>query len=216
MLALLLLPFPGARAADGPGSPAETKWKWEAMDPGPFFTSNVELTSGQTALKVVTLRLSDGTNREAAAVAFDTMTLRWAGAWTGGFLHLPKGRDGMEGVPRPWGTLALTTAAGPGWGNAGRWTDPRPTLNEHLPADWAKWRGLHLQSNEVVLDYTVGGVPVLEQVSFEWVEGHPIFSRTLQFAQTVERQSVLVFALTNAEPSFANSFAALAISTSVE
>ncbi len=190
--------------AEGPIAVA--KWRWELMDQGPFFASNVELQKGQTTLKAITLRLSDGTNREAAAVVFDTMTLRWAGAWTGGFLHLPKGRDGMEGIPQPWGQLALTTPMGPGWGRGGELIDPRTNQNVRLPDDWAKWRGLHLQSNEVVLDYTVGGVGVLEKVSFEWAENLPVFSRTLQFAQPVEQQTVLVMSQTNSRAVFGGNF----------
>lgn len=176
------------------------------MDHGPFFTSNVEFGKTNTALKVVTLRLSDGTNREAAAVAFDTMTLRWAAAWTGGFLHLPKGRDGLEGVPIPRGNLAWTTPVVPGWGLSNDFKDPRPSVYQRLPDDWAKWRGLHLQGDKVVLDYTVAGVPVLEHVSFHWVAGRPVFTRVLQFDRKVTGQSLLLAALPNGEVRMATRF----------
>lgn len=175
------------------------KWKWEQMDQGPFFTSNVEFSKTNTALKVVTLRLSDGTNREAAAVAFDTMTLRWAGAWVGGFLHLPKGRDGLEGLPKPAGEMGWITPMGPGWGKDSILADPRPSPHERLPDNWAKWRGLHLQGDSVVLDYSVGGVSVLEKVSFRWVSGQPVFTRILQFDQKMPRSTLLLGWLPNGE-----------------
>ncbi len=186
---------------------APAKWKWEQMDPGPFFTSNVEFNKTNTALKVVTLRLSDGTNREAAAVAFDTMTLRWAGAWDGGFLHLPKGRDGMEGVPRPWGNLGWTTPMGPGWSLDGDLKDPRQSPFERLPDKWGKWRGLHLQGDDVLLEYTVAGVPVLEQVSFRRIEGLPLFTRILQFDAPVRNQSLVLGWVPNGETRAVGGFA---------
>ena len=48
------------------------------MDHGPFFASNLQ--GPAPALKTLTLRLGDD---PAAAVSFDTMTLRWNAAWTG-------------------------------------------------------------------------------------------------------------------------------------
>lgn len=189
-----------------PAPPKVEKWKWEQMDQGPFFASNVEFSRTNTTLKAVTLRLSDGTNREAAAVTFDTMTLRWAGAWVGGFLHLPKGRDGMEGVPQPWGTMAWTTPVLPGWGKGSNLEDPRATPFERLPTDWAKWRGLHLQGTNVLLDYTVGGAGVLEQVSFRWVAGRPVFTRIFQFDRAVTNQSLLLGWAPNGEVRMGNGF----------
>ena len=205
-LGVTLLAGAWALLGQAPADSGREKWKWEQMDQGPFFTSNVQFSKTNTALKVVTLRLSDGTNREAAAVAFDTMTLRWAGAWVGGFLHLPKGRDGMEGVPQPWGQMAWTTPMGPGWGHGTDTRDPRDNHFVRLPDDWAKWRGLHLQGTNVLLDYTVGGVGVLEQVSFRWVAGRPVFTRIFQFDRAVTNQSLVLAWQPKGEVRMANQF----------
>lgn len=201
-----LLAIATAAFGQAPSTSVPSKWKWEQMDQGPFFTSNVQFDKTNTALKVITLRLSDGTNREAAAVAFDTMTLRWAAAWTGGFLHLPKGRDGIEGVPQPWGTVAWTTPMGPGCSPGTDFKDPRSSINQRLPDNWAKWRGLHLQGENVVLDYTIGGVPVLERVSFRMIAGRPVFTRILQFDRRVTNYSLVLASIPRGETTMGTRF----------
>ena len=40
-----------------PAPPEVEKWKWEQMDQGPFFASNVEFSRTNTTLKAVTLRV---------------------------------------------------------------------------------------------------------------------------------------------------------------
>lgn len=152
---------------------AAGRWKWEQMDQGPFFSSN--LKGPAPSLKAVTLRL--GTEADRAGVAFDTMTLRWNAAWTGGFLHLPRGRDGMEGLPEPWGDLLFASDSGPGWATPDNTDDPRATRFERLPDSWGHWRGLHRHGDRVVLRYDLGKVGVLEQATYE----NGTFTRTVQF-----------------------------------
>ena len=186
----LLAGVPSLRAAD-PAPPA--KWRWEQMDNGPFFASNLQ--GKHAALKTFTLKLATPSDPEAAAVSFDTMTLRWNAAWTGGFLHLPKGRDGLEGLPEPWGKVQFSSPVGPGWAKNGDFTDPRKgtELNAPLPHDWAQWRGVYLSGDKTVLSYTVGGVGVLEQASFQEVGGQGVFGRTIQFEKSTGPQALLAF-----------------------
>ena len=134
-------------------TPPPGKWKWEQMDNGPFFSSNLQ--GRHAALKTFTLKLATPDNPEAAAVNFDTMTLRWNAAWTGGFLHLPRGRDGLEGLPEPWGSVVLSSPVGPGWAHNGSFTDPRQgtDLYAPLPHNWAQWRGVYLHGNDAVLSW---------------------------------------------------------------
>ena len=40
--------------------------------------------------------------------------------------------------------------------------DPRPDRRGPLPKDWARYQGLYLDGDKVILSYTVGGCPVLE------------------------------------------------------
>ena len=67
------------------------------------------------ALKGLNIKL--GKN---ASLCFDTERLRVAAAWKGGFIKLPTGRDGLEGVPKIIGNLAFTTPMTPGWAR-GSW-----------------------------------------------------------------------------------------------
>lgn len=187
--ALLLTVPVSLRAAD---APAPGKWKWEQMDNGPFFASNLQ--GPNAALKTVTVKLGVPGNPEAAAVNFDTMTLRWNAAWTGGFLHLPKGRDGLEGLPEPWGAVVFSSPVGPGWARNGSFEDPRKgtELYAPLPKDWAHWRGLYLHGDQVVLSYDVGGVGVLDLPGILPLADRLAFSRTIQFDSTVRNQALLV------------------------
>ncbi len=154
---------------------AAGRWKWEQMDQGPFFSSN--LKGASAALKTITLRL--GSEAAPAAVNFDTMTLRWNAAWSGGFLHLPRGRDGLEGLPEPWGDVLFRNDNGPGWATAADLKDPRPTRFERLPNSWGHWRGLYRHGERVVLRYDLAGIEVLEQPGYN----AGTFTRTIQFNQ---------------------------------
>ena len=73
--------------------------------------------------KAVSINLGNG-----ATACFDTEMCKLALAWTGGFVRLPTGRDGLEGMPKPDSTnILFTTPSGPGWANAdGEFLDGRP------------------------------------------------------------------------------------------
>jgi len=179
-LALAGILIPGSIALAQKAKPpiptdAAGRWKWEQMDQGPFFSSNLKGSSA--ALKTITLRL--GSDDAPAAVNFDTMTLRWNAAWSGGFLHLPRGRDGLEGLPEPWGEVLFRNDNGPGWATADNLKDPRPTRFERLPDAWGHWRGLSRHGERVVLRYDLAGVEVLEQPGYN----AGTFTRTIQFNQ---------------------------------
>ena len=86
------------------------------MDVGPFFSSGLEVPlegkkKERPSLKTISIKLGPD-----ATVAFDTERLRMATGWTGGFLKLPSGREGLEGVPQPEGDIVFRTALLPGWG----------------------------------------------------------------------------------------------------
>ena len=170
------------KAAAKPAPKKERKGtKWDLMDVGPFFSSAV--AGKPQAVKGLTIKL--GTN---ASVCFDTEVMRMSAGWTGGFLRLPTGRDGLEGVPEVIGTIAFATPKLPGWGKAGVFDDPRSVPIEYpkgrpsgaMPRDWAHWSGLYVNGDQVVLSYTVGDASVLELPSFSEASGLPIFTRTFQ------------------------------------
>jgi glucose/arabinose dehydrogenase len=139
--------------------------KWDLMEHGPFLSSHLD--TQPRINKAVTLNLGNG-----AAVAFDTEMCKLALGWTGGFVKLPTGRDGLEGMPKPDSTnIVFTTPAGPGWADAdGNFTDGRPEFKNRkygpLPKEHAKWKGIYLDGDEAVLSYTVGKAEVVERHTF--------------------------------------------------
>ena len=139
--------------------------KWDLMEHGPFLSSYLDATPKIN--KCVSINLGNG-----ATVAFDTEMCKLALGWTGGFVKLPTGRDGLEGMPKPGGSnIVFTTLAGPGWADAdGNFSDNRPEFKGKkygpLPKEHAKWKGIYLDGNTAVLSYTVGKASVLEKDSF--------------------------------------------------
>lgn len=147
---------PAAKPAKKPGT------KWDSMEHGPFLSSHLD--TQPRINKAVSINLGNG-----ATVAFDTEMCKLALGWTGGFVRLPTGRDGLEGMPKPDSTnIIFTTPAGPGWADAdGNFTDGRPEFKGKkygpLPKEHAKWKGAHINGNETILSYTVGQASVLEK-----------------------------------------------------
>ena len=122
-----------AEAQDNPKKPRKNKpvvqkTKWDEMDIGSFQAYGLE---GQLAGKLWRpalkgLNIDLGNN---AAICFDTERLRVAAAWTGGFIKLPSGRDGLQGVPKITGDLAFHTPMSPGWaGLKNEWEEPNPPV----------------------------------------------------------------------------------------
>jgi len=155
------------KPADKPvAKPRKEGTKWDLMEHGPFLSSYMDATPKIN--KAVSINLGNG-----ATVCFDTEMCKLALGWTGGFVKLPTGRDGLEGMPKPGGSnIVFTTPTGPGWADAdGNFSDNRPEFNKHkygpLPREHAKWKGIYLDGNDVVLSYSVGKASVLEKDSFE-------------------------------------------------
>ena len=183
-----------------------TATKWDVMETGPFFTSG--FAGKFPALKAISIRLG-GSN----SVCFDTELLRITMGWSGGFVNIPKGRGGLEGIPEPIGTPAFWTPDLPGWAKAGSFGDPRPKRQDNgrknykeipadvpygtLPKDWAHYKDLYLHGEQVILSYSVGRSEVLEMPSAENIDGLPVFSRTFQIEASDAPMALLVCQNTN-------------------
>jgi sugar lactone lactonase YvrE len=155
---------------------------------GPFVTHTIEAgfpAANNYAYKGVLVKLSEDGN---ANLCFDTESLRVSCAWEGGYLKMPRARDGLEGHPKVVGEPAFGTLPGPGWAKGGNFTDPRTKGQGPLPADWAKWKGLYLDGRTVVLSYSVGTASVLESPSL--VSG--AFVRSFNLGATTEELTLLV------------------------
>lgn len=179
---------PPALIAQAPKQTQELKW--DKMDLGPFHTGTFKIKDQVTA-KGIAIKV--GAGEEQATVLFDPELMRVSAAWTGGFVNIPRGRGGLEGQITPKGEIAFSTSYAPGWAKPGELADdPRERHQGSLPASMAKWTGLYVNDGRTILQYTVGGTPVLEMPGFENRNELSIFTRTIQIGKTADTRSLLV------------------------
>ena len=150
--------------------------KWDKTDLGPFHTGCFKI-NGQVTAKGIAIKVGD--KEHPATVLFDPEMMRVSAAWTGGFIKFPRGRGGLEGQIAADGEVKFSTPYLPGWSTGEIGDDPRDKHQGHLPADVAKYRGLYVHGDKVVLGYTVGKTAVLELPEAAVKDGMLILSRTL-------------------------------------
>jgi len=154
------------------------------MDYGPCIAATVGIAKDNITPKGLVIRVD---REKQAYVLFDTELLRVTAAWTGTWLQLAGRVYADDSNDYPWigAEPQLSTAAGPGWARGEDLADPRPTPRDGpLPADWARYRGLYLNGEKVVLRYTVGAVPILELHGVEKRGDGIAFTRTLSLGPT--------------------------------
>ncbi|MCE9609447.1 MAG: hypothetical protein K8R23_04400 [Chthoniobacter sp.] len=149
---------------------------WDATDLGPFHTGCFKI-NGQVTAKGIAIKVGD--KEHPATVLFDPELLRVSAAWTGGFIKFPGGRGGLEGQIAPGGDVKFSTPYLPGVSAAEIGDDPRDRHQGNLPADVAKYRGLYVHGDKVVLSYTIGKSAVLELPGAEVKDGALLLSRTI-------------------------------------
>jgi hypothetical protein len=150
-----------------PGDPAAT-WKeadsidgrWNETDVGPFLASVLK-TPGGTAAKGLSIRVGD---KQQGTVCYDTKTMSFRAAWTGGFLKFDPRRYGIVKSPSIAGKVQFHNSQ-PGWAKAS-----------------VEYRGFYQHDKRIVLSYRVDGVEVLELPGLHEVESQIIFSRTFEVA----------------------------------
>lgn len=185
-----------ATKTNAPAKPAKKErkgTKWDAMEVGPFFSSGIQ--GKHQTLKGLSIKA--GVN---ATMLFDTELLRMSAGWSGGFLLLPTGRDGLEGIPEPVGETVFSVKPGPGWAKGGSFDDPRPAPPQNprgkpcgpMPRDWAHWNGLYLHGTQTILSYSVGGASVLELPAATERDGMTILTRSFQVEGTASDTGLLV------------------------
>jgi hypothetical protein len=181
--------------------PAPERKKWE-MDYGPFLNLSVQMPGENPGSTPKGLAVRVGEQLEGTVV-FDTDLLRCTGGWTGGFLDFKgvafSGSHG--GNPGPVGSVVFRTSALPGWSRAGSFKDPRALPKGFgastipygpLPAEWAKYKGLHRNGNRVVLEYTVGKAFVLESPGLEGAGEAAVLVRSFHVKNPGEASTVFV------------------------
>jgi hypothetical protein len=163
------------------------------MDYGPCIAATVGIAKDNVTPKGLVIRVD---KERQAYVLFDTELLRVTAAWTGGWLQLAGRAYADDSNDYSWmgGVPSFSTPVGPGWAKGELLSDPRPKPGDGpLPADWAKFLGVYLHGEKVVLRYTVGAVPVLELFGVETMGESVAFTRTLELGPT-EQPLTLVLA----------------------
>src|SRR5204863_1163252 len=89
------------------------------------------------------------------------------------------------------GTMLVSAKVGPGWSRRSDWDDPRTTGEGPLPRSWARYQGLYLHGDAVVLRLTVGGVDVFE--SFSGTEQGDQLSVARHFTFGPSREALQLF-----------------------
>ncbi len=160
---------------------------------GPFWSGTIMRAKGQAAaMKGLAITLGAS---KTNFVVYDADTLRLAVAWSGQFLEFGDTLTKIAWPPPPSvkGTVAFESAMGPGWASgSGSLEDNRARHQGPLPKDWAHYEGLYVDGDQVVLKYTLGGVPVLETPGVDLSNGSASFTRTIQFAGAAKEATLVL------------------------
>jgi putative heme-binding domain-containing protein len=182
-------------AGSGRGPDPVERTPWSDMDYGNFLFNTLEVgdNGSNIALKGLAVRLDQGPGGVSQGrhwMLYEHDTMRVAAAWSGpGFIdyngiHF---NDRHNVHPRIVGDIQWFNPHLPGWANPDTDSfadDPRLVGRDGkpygpLPASWLKYRGLYRFDDRVVLNYTVGRTAVLESPGLQFVDGQPVFRRTL-------------------------------------
>jgi len=97
--------------------------------------------------------------------------------------------------------MRFATKPGPGWGGGDKgddFTDPREksTVDHqplgNLPKEWAHYKGLYRNGDQVVLSYTVGGCDVLETPGLIGDGTYPAFTRSIRLGKSDKPMTMLL------------------------
>lgn len=204
VLALPLIASGRPTLADPNAGPADeialTGKAWRDMDYGPYLSLSLEVAKGNIVHKGLAVRLDPGPGglaRGTHFLVFDTDTLRWGAAWSGeGFINWRSILfDGSHGThSRIVGSPVFITEPGPGYARPGtssfedvRFRGRDGVAYGPLERSWGHYRGLHLDGNRVVVEYTVGETEILEEPGVFLEEGdRAVFTRTLEIGPRAE------------------------------
>jgi type 1 glutamine amidotransferase len=182
--------------------------RFQKTDTGPYLNATIDYEGPKgkvRSYKATAIKVGD---KGEATVLFDRNQLRFAAAWTGGFLNISNRRFGLLNTPTPNGTMMLSTTSTAGWGDQRALFDSAHSPTAPLPMEWAKFKGLYVNGNRTVLSYTVHGVGVLETPSVHSVDGMTVFGRTFEVGPTNHVLHLVVAQIPGSnEPFFASAVA---------
>jgi hypothetical protein len=174
---------------------------WYKTDYGPYLslTTKMPRPDGNVVHKAKVIKLDKthlNDQNKKGAMVFDTDLLRFAGAWTGGFMKLTGVEfNGDHGVqPKPPVTPDFVTPHLPGWSLTGKFRDPRNLPHGPIPESIGAYKGLYLYENNTVLHYRVGDSEILDTPSIESSEDGKTsaYTRTLRIGATGESLTHLI------------------------
>ncbi len=182
-----------------PGWRVKTGQPWRDMDYGPYLSTAVAANANNLTYKGVVIPLTP--DLAGGAVVFDTDLLRYAAGWTDGLIDfVDVAYNGWhQRFPSIEGKLLWENRVEPGWAKDGSFEDTRTVPFGPLPKEWARWEGLYLHGNQVVLSYTVGTRKVLETPSLESTEKGFAFARSFHLGPSASSALVRIATIPAAE-----------------
>lgn len=181
---------------------------WTLMDYGPSLINTIEVSEdgSNIAQKGIAVRLDDGPGGVESGshwMMYEHDTMRVAGAWSGRFIDWEgihfNGTHGRH--PRVAGEVHFSNPTGPGVGKpqsrrladkgnitSGLFEDDRVVGRDGkqygpLPKDWARYLGMYRFGSKTIIKYRVADTEVLESPGLTFVEGHPVYTRTLNIGR---------------------------------
>ncbi|MDP7052317.1 MAG: hypothetical protein QF600_10360, partial [Verrucomicrobiota bacterium] len=128
---------------------------------GPFVSGHISTPKGGTH-KGIAIRVGE---KHQNTMVFDTDLCAWRAGWTGGFLKTDPTRYGLIRALKPEGAIAFANSPAPGMADSkGTFADPRSPKYGPLPRGWVRFKGLHVNGGDVVVQYEAGGASVYERV----------------------------------------------------
>lgn len=172
---------------------------WQRMDLGPALFWTYEVAPGNIAQKGIAIRLDDGpggVSKGRAWMVYDHDTMRVAAATTGSFVDW-KGIafDGSHGTHTSLtGEKHFINPAGPGWSTGGfeDTREPAKDGRKYGPHSGLKFEGLYQHGNRVVIAASIHGTRVWESPAWLDYGTTPVFSRTINLAESKEPLKVRV------------------------
>lgn len=166
--------------------------RFSKTDTGPYLNATIDYEGPKgkvRSYKATAIKVGD---KGEATVLFDRNQLRFAAAWTGGFLNHSSRRFGLLNTPTPNGEMVFTSRSVAGWADdKGNFESTHPATGP-LPKEWARFKGLYLNGNRTVLAYRVGDADVLESPWAEMTGARVLFTRSIEVGKSDQTLTLIL------------------------
>ena len=126
---------------------------------GPFVSGHIATPKGGTH-KGIAIRVGE---KGEGTMVFDTDLCTWRAGWTGGFLKTDPARYGLIRALKPDGKIVFANPATPGVADTkGSFADPRKVKHGPLPQAYARYKGLYVGGNRIVVRYDLGETEIFD------------------------------------------------------